>query len=322
MLASEVEWLSARHQQLELRTLTEQRRKAGSRVDNLLKVVEEKKHPLVADVRGETVARTESLTRALEHELGITEWSERHPEDPIGVTVREGPGSLRREACLPGAAGAGQRDEADVIPCEEREHLAELFLPAEELCLGDRQVRLVERLERRELVVSDLEDVLGRGEVLEAVLTEVTELVVDKALGRGGDEHLSAVAGGGDTGGAVDVVADVALVGQKRRSRVQADPYLHRTGGERLRRAGMRRTARRGGREREEEGVALGVDLDAALADAGITNHPTVLGKRHGVSLRPERVQELRRALDVGEEEGDSAAGKLRPHAEMMCRLV
>ena len=82
----------------------------------------------------------------------------------------------------------------------------------------------------------------------------------------GRDEHLPAVAGGGDAGGAVDVAADVALLGQERRPRVQADPHLDRAGGERLghRRRGGERARR--GREGEEEGVALRVDLDAALA--------------------------------------------------------
>ena len=72
--------------------------------------------------------------------------------------------------------------------------------------------------------------------------------------------------GRGDAGGEVDVVADVALLGQQRRPRVQADPHLDRAGGERLGHRRRRRDRARRGREREEERVALRVHLDAAVA--------------------------------------------------------
>jgi hypothetical protein len=40
-----------------------------------------------------------------------------------------------------------------------------------------------------------------------------------------------------------------------------------------------------------------------------------MLGERVGVLLRTECVQELRGALDVGEEEGDGAGWEIRWHA-------
>ena len=54
--------------------------------------------------------------------------------------------------------------------------LLELALAADERRRLDRQVRPVERLERRELVVAELEEPLRRAEVLEAVLAEVAQL--------------------------------------------------------------------------------------------------------------------------------------------------
>ena len=97
--------------------------------------------------------------------------------------------------------------------------------------------------------------------------------------------------GGGDARGAMDVAADVALVGEQRRAGMQADPHLDLPGGERLRHLGgsRERTRRRG--EREEEGVSLGVDLDAAVASAGLADHASVLGERLRVRLRAELVQ-------------------------------
>ena len=47
-----------------------------------------------------------------------------------------------------------------------------------------------------------------------------------------------------------------------------------------------------------------------------------VLGERVGVPLGAELVQELRRALDVGEEEGDRARGEIAPHVARSCAAV
>ena len=147
------------------------------------------------------------------------------------------------------------------------------------------------------------------GDVLQPVLAEVGERrPLDELGGRMREEDLAAVAGGGDARGEVDVVADVALLGDERRARVQADPHLDRARRERLghrRGRGERPGARREG---EEEGVALRVDLDPALGGARLADHAAVLGERLRVRLGAELVQQLRRALDVGEEEGDGAA--------------
>jgi hypothetical protein len=43
-----------------------------------------------------------------------------------------------------------------------------------------------------------------------------------------------------------------------------------------------------------------------------------VRAERLGVPLRAELAKQPRRPLDVGEEEGDRAAGEIRPHTEIM----
>ena len=78
-----------------------------------------------------------------------------------------------------------------------------------------------------------------------------------------------------------------------------------RGGGERSRR----------GREREEEGVTLRIDLDSALAA-----HASRITRRCSASASaypsaPSYVQQLRRPLDVGEEESDGAGRKVVAHA-------
>ena len=63
-------------------------------------------------------------------------------------------------------------------------------------------------------------------------------------------------------------------------------------------------TASARSRERDEEGVALGVDLDAVVP----ANASRSCGARRGDRrTRPVLLEEPRRALDVGEEEGDGA---------------
>ena len=54
-------------------------------------------------------------------------------------------------------------------------------------------------------------------------------------------------------------------------------------------------------------------------ASARVANHSSVLGERLRVVVRAELVQEPGRALDVGEEEGDRARGKVGPHGGASC---
>ena len=62
-----------------------------------------------------------------------------------------------------------------------------------------------------------------------------------------------------------------------------------------------------GGREGDEERVALRVDLDAAVPLERVAQDTPMLGERSRVVIRAELVQEARRPLDVREEKGDGA---------------
>jgi hypothetical protein len=68
------------------------------------------------------------------------------------------------------------------------------------------------------------------------------------------------------------------------------------------------------GREREEEGVSLGVDLDAGVFGAGLSHDSAVVGERLVVGLVADLLEQLCRAFDVGEEEGDGAGREVGPH--------
>ncbi len=67
----------------------------------------------------------------------------------------------------------------------------------------------------------------------------------------------------------------------------------------------LQRAGRAG--ERVEEGVALRVHLDAAVSAERLPQHAPVFDQGLVVRLGPELVQQLRRALDVREEERDGA---------------
>ena len=101
---------------------------------------------------------------------------------------------------------------------------------------------------------------------------------------------------------------------------MQADAHVDEAGLERVGKRRCRRecSERRG--EREEERVSLRVHLHAALSHAGFADPQSVLGQHLRVGLSAQLVQELRRALDVREEEGDGAAGKVGAHGAIMRR--
>jgi hypothetical protein len=84
------------------------------------------------------------------------------------------------------------------------------------------------------------------------------------------------------------VVADVPLVGDERLSRVEADAHVDRAEGQRLGENSRRRESSRRGRKREEEGIALRVDLHSALRPACLPDDAAVLGQCVGIRFGAE----------------------------------
>jgi hypothetical protein len=118
----------------------------------------------------------------------------------------------------------------------------------------------------------------------------------------------------------MDVRANVPLVGQEWRSGVEPDANAHGTRAETVDDRPRRLSRARRSREREEEGIALRVDLDAAVLVTGSAHDLTMLGECDGIPVRSELVHELGRALDVGEEESDGARRELNAHRRIMSR--
>jgi hypothetical protein len=206
---------------------------------------------------------------------------------------------MKCEPCLPRSTGPGQREEADVRAREHPAYVGELVLAAEELRRRDREVRPVERLQRRELVGAKLVNPLWRAQVLEPVLTEVAELLPLDERGRcSRDQHLPPMARRREPRGAVNIRSDIALLRQQRRAGVEAHPYRQR---DLLLRLTRRSECTGGGREGDEKRISLRINLNAALPLERLPQDSPMFGQPRCVLRLPDLVQEPRRTLNVRE---------------------
>ena len=160
----------------------------------------------------------------------------------------------------------------------------------------------------------ELEDALGAPEVLEPVLAEVAqartvrEVVRGEGRGGGRQEHLPAVPGGHDPGGAVDGRTEVVVAAPFGVPAMDADPDAERPGFRPCRRrepALDGETCRHpvSGRRRSRHQSVAGRlhDLPASRLDGAAQDRVVPLkGGRHGVG---QSLPELGAAGDVGEQE-------------------
>ena len=123
----------------------------------------------------------------------------------------------------------------------------------------------MQRLQRREVLGPELEETLGRAQVLQPVQAEIAHIGAGEVGRRLRQQHLPAVPSGGDPRRPVHVEPDVALVGPERLPRVQSHPHPHRPAGKRALRVGGGRHRIGRTRERDEERIALRVDLDPLM---------------------------------------------------------
>ena len=219
-LAVDVQRLAARDEHRQVRTGSDRLCDAGGCLEQMLEVVQHEQQALVADRCRERVLRPERLSGGRLDECGIGERSERDPPHPAVVVVRGRCGSLQREPRLAAATGPGQRHQPDVGAAQQGRNLVDLPLAAEERRRRNRKVRLVQRLQRREVFRPELEETLRRAQVLQPVQAEVADVGAGEVGRRLREQHLPAVAGGGDPRRPVHVEPHVPLVGPERLARV------------------------------------------------------------------------------------------------------
>ncbi len=126
-------------------------------------------------------------------------------------------------------------------------------------------------------------------------------------------EHDLASVRRGDSGRAVDVDADVSLLRNERLPGVDPDPNTNRPAAQAV--TDLLGSGHRSGspRERGEERVALRVHLDPRMPAQSATYHLPMCTEKVRVRVAV-LMKELRRALDIGEEECDGAAWKILSH--------
>jgi len=294
----------------------EQRRDVRRRLDDLFEVVQQHQQPLVPHVLDQAVIRTDRRSDRPLDEGRVAERLQRDPEDAVGELLHGLGRELKRQAGL--TAAPRPREGQQAMRADERAGLRELALAADEWRWLDRQIRLVERPQRREVAVAELVQALRPAQVLEAVLAKVAKLRagVEQTRRRLGQEYLAAVPGAHDPRRPMHVGAYIPLLGHDRLACVETHPHAHGSLGERV--LGLTRSGDRiaGARERDEERIPLRVHLDPAVPQESLTQQAPVLREHLRIPLA-ELVQKAGRALDVREKQSDGSARKL-PHAHMI----
>ena len=250
-----------------------------------------------------------------EQELGVGEARERHPEDAVAQRADELGRDLKREAGLPGASRPGDGQKPRAVREQRRPaHRARALSRRAGLAATGRFVAS-SVLSGGKSPRAELVQALGSDQVLQPVLAEIAyaAVAVEEPASRLRDDDLPTVGSRGDPRSAMHIDPDVALGRDDRLAGVDSHAYADRA----LARAPAAprrppRPRRPPSGERDEEGVALGVDLDAAVFREGVPQRAAVLVEEIRVS-RPVLLEKPGRALDVREEEGDGAGRQLGP---------
>jgi hypothetical protein len=144
------------------------------------------------------------------------------------------------------------------------------------------------------------------------MLTEIANVgfALQETTRRGREDDLPSVPGRCDPCRAMDVDSDVAFFGHLRLSGVDAHANADLAAAERLAGDGRGRDCVGCSREGDEEGVALGVDLDAVVLGERSSQRGAVFGEEIGV---PGAVflKEPGGAFDVREQKGDGAGREI-----------
>ena len=140
----------------------------------MLEVVDEQQRFAVAQLG--QLTHTDRPRNCDLDELGSRDLCERNEEDAAGEVLDELGPDLQCQPCLAATTRACDRHQAGGV-AQPQDQLGDLPVAADERAAGDRQVRRVETLQRRELAVAELVNPLRRRQVLQAMLAEIAERV-------------------------------------------------------------------------------------------------------------------------------------------------
>ena len=164
--------------------------------------------------------------------------------DAVREALSDALGGGKRKPGLADAARPRQRDQPYIAALDQLAQPVQRVVAADQLSRLNRQVRPIERLERWELTIAELEESQLLIQILQAVQTEVAHMDPVHELPRGvREQHLPPVSHGRDPGRPVNVHPDVPLGRDDRQPRVQTHPHADRATTE-------SRLARQGGGDR------------------------------------------------------------------------
>jgi hypothetical protein len=283
----------------------------------VLEVVQKQYELAAAQEAAQVVGCADRLRNLGGHETRVGERAKGNPEDTVRDRADELGRDLKREPSLTRAARPGDRDEPSIA--EQLDELGHCSLASEERARRDWKIRGVERPERRELAVTELEEAFRLGQVLQSMLAEVAEMSVgaEEVARRPRENDLAAVCRCGDARGAVHIEADVALLSDERLTRVNPDANANQPVAQAVTDLVGSGNGVRGSRERCEERVTLCVHLDSRMPAKSAANNVAVGGEKVRVRVAV-LVEQLCRARDVGEEERNGAAREILSHAELI----
>ena len=335
-LTLDVEPLPRRRQELDVRCALDHLAQKPGALDQMLEVVEHEQRGALAEVVEQLVLRREAAVRAVDGELDRLgdgrreevrrgDGGERDEVDAVWVAVDAASGGLQGEPGLAGPARADKREQAASRVIQQPVDRFELRRTADERRSWQREIlhARLDRLEQREVggepVDLELVDALRRAQVLEPVHAQVAHNRVHERARRLRQEHLPAVADGGDPRAPVYVEPDVTLLGQPRLAGVQPHPHADRPVGQRALAVSGGGDGVRGAGEGDEERVTLCIDLDARMVgERGAESAPMLLQRLPVIVAEP--VYQPRRALHVGEQQRHDTRRKIAHHHTIMER--
>jgi hypothetical protein len=160
-----------------------QRSELARGIDDLLEVVEQQQQLLAAKLVLELGLRTDRRRDRRDDERRIADRREPDPPDSVAEVFDCLGGDLEREPRLADSAGTRDCHKASAA-AKQPEHVGKLLLAADQWVGRKRQVAVVQTLERRKVAFADLVDPLGRGEVLQPMLSQIAQPVcTDKVSG-------------------------------------------------------------------------------------------------------------------------------------------
>ena len=143
MLAGDPQGLAARREHGDTRRGDQEPGDVRSRVHDLLDVVEHQQVLTCPDLGRKVALDREGVRDRRQDNLGIADRRQVDERDAVVVRLDELLCCSGREACLPDAAGPGDRDGAGPV-ARQADEVAELALSPDQRVQVDRRTRLVE----------------------------------------------------------------------------------------------------------------------------------------------------------------------------------